>query len=525
MAVFDEDLRLVFADGAALDGDALGFLPGTTLADLIPEDRLVEALSCAQQALSGVAARFDYRDLAGRRTWAVEVVPYRGPDTGPGSIAWLARDARAAKVAEDQLAHRALHDPLTGLANRQLFMDRLRQALARLYRTGSSITVLFLDLDRLKTVNDTLGHAVGDEVLVRVGRRLRRALRPIDTVARFGGDEFVVLCEDIEPADAERVARRLRSALAKPMVVEGREFRISASMGVRTIGDPHADPADVVREADVAMYRAKHLGRATFQLFDESMRVEPAQRVTMETELRRALAEEQLLLLYQPQVRLGDLTTVSAEALVRWRHPTRGIVDPQDFLFVAEETGLMGPIGAWILERICADIRDWPQEVGAAMNLGAEEIADPELIARTKRIVERAGVAPERLCFEVSETALFLETERALAALRGLRDHGFRVAIDDFGVGFSSLHHLRQLPPVDILKLDRTFISGLGRYDTDAAIVASVVLLTNSLGMEALGEGVETDEQLDLLRMMGCDYAQGFLFGRPQPVGKFLAGI
>jgi EAL domain-containing protein (putative c-di-GMP-specific phosphodiesterase class I) len=270
------------------------------------------------------------------------------------------------------------------------------------------------------------------------------------------------------------------------------------------------------------MYAAKHRGRATFEVYDETMRLTSVDKLAIETGLRRALVQDELVLLYQPQVRLGDMSMVSAEALVRWRHPSRGLVDPHEFLGVAEEMGLMRPIGKWVLERICRDMPSWPGSLGVAMNLAGDELADPDLVTRAADAVGRAGIDPERVCFEVSETALFIEAERAVTALTELRGQGFRVAIDDFGVGFSSLYNLRVLPRVDRLKLDRAFVAGLGEHDTDAAIVASVILLTNSLGMEALGEGVETETQLELLRMMGCDYAQGFLFGRPQPADELI---
>jgi diguanylate cyclase (GGDEF)-like protein len=506
-----------------LDESAPGFLPGSALTDLIPEDALAEALSCAHQALDGHNAHFDYRDPAGGRTWSVEVAPWSADEQGPCAIAWLARDTSAVKAAERQLARQALHDPLTGLANRQLFMDRLQRAITHLYRRSSPLAVMFIDLDRLKTINDTLGHAAGDEVLCRVAQRLRRALRPTDTVARFGGDEFVVLCEDAGGEGAvERLTRRLGAVLARPLAIEGQEFVVSASIGVKTVEDPQADPAEIVRDADAAMYAAKHHGRATFEVYDDSMRLSSVQKVAIETGLRRALVRDELTVLYQPQVRLGDMAIVSAEALVRWRDPARGLVDPHEFLGIAEEMGLMRPIGNWVLERIVRDIRQLPPSVGLAMNLAADEVADPDLVTRMTEVVEREGIDPARLCFEVAESALFIEAERAVGALSGLHEYGFRVAIDDFGVGFSSLHNLRLLPPVDILKLDRAFVSGLGTHDTDAAIVASVILLTNSLGMDALGEGVETEAQLELLRMMGCDYAQGFLFGRPQPIDQLV---
>ena len=316
-----------------------------------------------------------------------------------------------------------------------------------------------------------------------------------------------------------------RSILARPMNVDGHELMITASMGIALASDPYADPAGLVRDADAAMYRAKDRGRATFQFFDETMRLQAVDRLRIENDLRTALVQDELLLVYQPQIRLGDGVTVGAEALLRWRHPDRGLIAPNGFIGLAEETGLMVPIGYWVMEQVCQDVATWPVGMRASINLSANQLADTDLVARTVAILEKTGVSPERLCLEVTENALFTEADRAARTLRELRALGLALAIDDFGVGFSSLYHLRQLPEVDILKLDRAFVSELGKSDRDAAIVASVILLTNSLGMEALGEGVETEEQADHLRTMGCDYAQGFWFGEPRPVEDFTARV
>jgi diguanylate cyclase (GGDEF)-like protein len=526
LAVFDTDLRLAFADGSAIDEDAPGLLPGSPLSDLVPPEQWRHILPRVEQALAGEAVTLEFRDTPSRRTWSVELAPYRAEGDELQGIVWVARDVSARRAAEEQLAHRALHDPLTGLANRQLFMDRLEQALARLSRRESYVAAIFIDLDRLKAINDSLGHAGGDAVLTEVARRIKHVLRPADTLARFGGDEFVALCEEVAtPSEAERIARRLGAVLARPLTVDGQEVVVTASMGIRLTNEPRTDPVALVREADAAMYRAKDSGRATFRFFEESMRLQAVDRLKLENDLRGAVAGGELVMLYQPQVRLGDHRTVGAEALLRWRHPDRGLIEPQDFIGIAEETGLMVPMGHWIIDRVCHDAVQWPRQVSVAINLSANQLADRELVQRTATVLTRTGIDPARLCLEVTENALFTEADRAAATLGELRALGCRLAIDDFGVGFSSLHHLRHLPEVDLLKLDRAFVSELGQNDRDAAIVASVILLTNSLGMEALGEGIETAEQADHLRTMGCDYGQGYWFGMPDPADALVARL
>jgi diguanylate cyclase (GGDEF)-like protein len=525
VAVFDRNLRLVLAEGGGVDADAPGLLPGTSLQELVPPERAAEFEAHAREALAGACTSLEYRDLAGHRSWAVELVPFRAdPDAEISGVSWVARDVSANKTAEAHLAHQALHDPLTGLANRQLFMDRLAQALARLTRRHREIAVIFIDLDRLKVVNDSLGHAAGDEVLMHAARRMQRVIRPTDTLARWGGDEFVVVCEEIAShTEAERIVRRLAAALARPLVIEGQELTVTASMGIALTLDPYTDPGGLIRDADAAMYRAKDRGRATFEFFDSTMRLATGDRLRIENELQAALLRDEFELLYQPQVQMGDGRVIGGEALLRWRHPERGVLEPKRFIGLAEESGLIVPIGYWVIEQVCRDIASWPSELTASINLSPNQLADPKLVPRLTAILETAGIAPDRLWIEVTESALFTEAERATRTLHELRRLGFTIAIDDFGVGFSSLYHLRQLPDVDVLKLDRTFVSQLGFSDRDAAIAASVILLTNSLGMEALGEGIETEDQADYLRTMGCDFGQGFLFGAPQPVGEFLS--
>lgn len=525
LAVFDRTLRLEFAEGAALDLEArLLLTPGRPLSELVPAESRAEVEHCAQNALEGEMTTLEVHSEETGRTWAVQLGPYRVDDGPIEGVVWIARDVSIRKAAEDRLAHQALHDPLTGLANRQLFMDRLELALARLGRHASQLTILFVDLDRLKHVNDGLGHAAGDQVLVHAARRMRRVLRPSDTLARFGGDEFVALCEDLEGRKAaETIARRLGAVLLKPMSIESTELVMTASIGIAMTSDSRADATGLLRDADAAMYRAKDRGRANFQFHSESStQLRTRDRLKVENDLRRAVARSELRLLYQPQIRLGDGKTIGAEALLRWEHPEGGLMQPSDFIGVAEDSGLMVPIGYWVLEQVFREAMTWSADLRASINLSPNQLSDPDLVQRTIHLLDDTGADPSRFCLEVTETGLFTDAERAGSTLTRLRELGFTVAIDDFGVGFSSLYHLRQLPQVNVLKLDRSFVAELGRNDRDAAIVASVILLTNSLGMEALGEGVETEEQADFLRTMGCDYGQGFLFGPPGPASALL---
>jgi diguanylate cyclase (GGDEF)-like protein len=421
------------------------------------------------------------------------------------------------REAERQLAHQALHDSLTGLANRVLFMDRLDQALARLQRHASPLALLFVDLDHFKVVNDSLGHAAGDDVLVQAADRLRRALRPTDTIARFGGDEFVILCEDAAGrAEAEEIAGRISEALARPFKISGQEVVLTASTGIVIANDTHTDSGALLRDADTAMYRAKDRGRANSQVFDNSMRMRAVQRLELETALRRAIETDQLRVLYQPQVRLSDGATISCEALVRWQHPERGLIDPADFIPIAEESGLIVQLGDWVMRHVAADMKRSGASLPVSVNVSPRQLADPDFVDAVRDIVAEAGIDAGELCLEVTESALFSDPDTALLRLGALRSIGVRLAIDDFGIGFSSLWHLRQVPEVDLLKIDRAFISEIGNNRKDSAIVGAVIVLAGSLGMEIVAEGIETQGQADELRAMGADYGQGWFFGRPR---------
>ena len=517
VVLYDRDLRVTLAEGAGIDHRTRELLAvGRSVREILPPD-YADLLTAFEDALAG---RFSNHELETEgHVWHVDIGPFApGGDEAEGVFS-VARDVTERKLAQTQLAHQALHDSLTGLANRVLFTDRLQQALARLARRQTTLALLFVDLDRFKMVNDSLGHAAGDELLLEVADRLRTALRPTDTVARFGGDEFVVVCEDVvNKGEAETIVRRVSSSLARPYEIADQEVVITASIGVVMTADPEADAETLLSDADTAMYRAKERGRALFQFFDSSLRMRVVQRLQLENSLRAAIKRGALRVHYQPQVRLADNKVVGCEALVRWSDPERGVIQPNDFIPVAEDSGLIVPLGDWVLKRVCQDKRLWTAPLGVSVNLSPTQLADPDLVEKVDRLLQETGVEPASLCLEVTESALFADSASALGALTALRRLGVRLAIDDFGIGFSSLYHLRELPQVDFLKLDSAFVADLGRSRKDSAIVASVIVLANALGVEIVGEGIETEAQARELRDMGCDLGQGFFFGQPRAV-------
>jgi len=444
-----------------------------------------------------------------------------------------ARDLTERKRVEAALEHQALHDALTGLPNRLLFLDRLEQAIARASRDHATPAVMFLDLDRFKLVNDGLGHDAGDDLLVAVAERLRGALRPGDTVARFGGDEFVLLFEGLsEPESADVLARRILACFSQPFPVGGEQFQASASLGV-ALGDGIKTAGELVRDADAAMYRAKALGRGRLQLFDAATQDEALSRVHTETALRDALARGELRLHFQPIVELAGCRPVGVEALLRWEHPARGLLAPDAFIAVAEDSGLIVPIGAWVLAEACRRVRAWNElldeahQLRLSVNLSARQLAEPELLATVRDTLLGAGIDPRHLelSLEITEALMLHDPEMAAQRLGELRALGVQFAIDDFGTGYSSLAYLRRFP-VSVVKIDSPFVAGLGIDDHDEAIVSAIVRLAHTLGLRVVAEGVETQLQLAHLRAMGCDYAQGFLLGRPEPAERmdFLTG-
>jgi diguanylate cyclase (GGDEF)-like protein len=416
--------------------------------------------------------------------------------------------------------HRATHDELTGLPNRALVLDRLSHAMTRAERTDSRVCVLFVDLDRFKAINDSLGHSVGDEVLVRVAERLQVAVRPSDTVGRLSGDEFVVICEDLTPNDALHIAERVADAVSAPVQLYGRELVLTASVGLAT-SCTQATAEDVLRDADVAMYRAKERGRARIEVFDETIRAQMLARIEMEHALRRAVNNGEMRLHYQPVVDAESGALLALEALVRWQHPDFGLLSPDLFVPLAEDAGLILSLGRWVIVEACRQLAAWRADdsplgqVRVSINLSSRQFAEAGLVDFIGAALRSARLDGKSVGFEITESVLMDHAEVTMATLRRMKDLGVHLAIDDFGTGYSSLSYL-QLFPVDTVKIDRSFVQRLSGDGNDA-IVSAVVSLARALGLDVVAEGVETMEQLEELRLLGCGAVQGYLFDTPQP--------
>ncbi|WP_276973680.1 bifunctional diguanylate cyclase/phosphodiesterase, partial [Ferrimicrobium acidiphilum] len=450
----------------------------------------------------------------GRRIWSEARISTIIDDTGElVGLQGIVRDVSERKAVEDQLAHQALHDPLTGLPNRTLFSDRVQQALTRLKREISFAAVLFLDLDGFKLVNDSLGHALGDELLQGVGERLRSAARSTDSVARLGGDEFVVLCENlVDPTEAMTLAERLLEALAAPFDIAGHQLFISASIGVATT--PATDPDTFLRDADTAMYQAKKSGRNRCTAFHPGLHEQTSRHLRRASELHGALERNELRVFYQPLLSLASGEVIAFEALLRWEHPIEGMLFPEEFITVAEDAGLMPAIGAWVLLEACSQTARWTQDysgLSISVNVSPHQITE-ELIVHVQSALAASDLSPSQLVLEVTESAVVAIAN--VSVLERLREIGIRISVDDFGTGFSSLAQLQELP-VDELKIDRAFVQRLAGTEADAAIVTSIIELAHTIGLNAVAEGVETTAQAAAVRSLGCDSGQGYLWSRP----------
>ncbi|HWS45691.1 MAG TPA: EAL domain-containing protein [Acidimicrobiia bacterium] len=439
-------------------------------------------------------------------------------------IARLASIAIERKAFEERLAHESMHDPLTGLPNRVLFLDRLSLAVARGNRTRAGVAVLFLDLDRFKNVNDSLGHDAGDELLVGVAHRLESMLRPGDTVARFGGDEFTILCEDLPHESAREraieIAQRLLASIERPFVVRNAETFVGISIGIALSSTGTETADELLRDADAAMYHAKDAGRGRAEVFDDTMRARVLARHATENALHRAIERGELRLFFQPIVSLRDARCTGAEALVRWQHPERGLVLPSEFVPLAEETGLIVPLGAWVLEQAAVQAARWQlqhdDDFVVSINLSARQVVEPDLADRVADVIARTGVRPSNLCFEITETVLMHDADAVMRVIERMRTLGVHFAIDDFGTGYSSLGYLKRFS-VDTVKIDRAFVDGIADDDGDRAIVSAVIGLAHELALYVVAEGVEREQQLTELVALGCDGAQGYFFAPPQP--------
>ncbi|MBM3989495.1 MAG: EAL domain-containing protein [Planctomycetes bacterium] len=433
------------------------------------------------------------------------------------------------KLAEEQLAHRSFYDTLTELPNRALFHDRLRHALRRGARRAARrsdyvFAVLLLDLDRFKVINESLGHFAGDRLLVMIARRLELSLRPGDTVARLGGDEFAILLDDIgDASDAVKVADRVHGELSAPFNIGGHELFVSSSIGIATSLTGYHRPEDVLRDADTAMYRAKASGRARHALFDSAMHAHAVQQLQIERDLRRAIERHEMRVHYQPIVSLATGTIGGFEALVRWTHSERGPISPADFIPIAEETGLIVPLGRWVLRQACMELATWQRKLGnpractLSVNLSSKQLNQPDLAHQIAQILVETGVKGEDLQLEITESAILEHPDAAKSILLKLKELGLKLSIDDFGTGYSSLSYLQRFP-IDSLKIDRSFVQHLGsergEHSDDARIARTIVMIGRNLGKSVVAEGVETAAQLSLMRAVECDHAQGYFFSK-----------
>jgi len=515
--------------------DILGYseseLLQRTVADVTHPDDVALSNAAISDLASGRINKFHtekrYMHADGRVMWALTSVSMlRGSEGRQGYAVAQIQDISDRRAAEEQLVHQATHDPLTGLPNRVLLMDRLQVELSRGRQESRTCTaVVFVDLDGFKAINDSLGHDVADRVLVEVAHRLRREVRPSDTVARLGGDEFVIMCPGMvsgEPGADVEVGERLMRAVTRPIVIDTKEVTVTASIGIAYAAGAHATAEDLIRDADTAMYQAKARGKNRYDVFDETLRGRANDRVAVEQALRRGLREERFRLFFQPVVDVYSAAPVAVEALVRLDDAERGLLAPAIFIKAAEDTGLIVPMGAWAMAEACRQLATWrscgdaPADLHVAVNLSVRQASRPDLVDTVVLALVDAGLPPQVLALEVTESVLIEADATTVRQLGQLRDMGIRIGIDDFGTGYSSLTYLKRLP-VSFLKIDKSFVSGLVDDPSDRKIVAGVIRLAQALGLLTIAEGVENPAQLAVLRELGCDQAQGFLFGRPRP--------
>jgi diguanylate cyclase (GGDEF)-like protein/PAS domain S-box-containing protein len=496
--------------------------PGLWARQMHPDDRA--RMFAREESLAEPSAPDEYRlrHRDGRTVWVRDEAALA--TDAEGRLRWhgVISDVTDRKLAEAELERRAdviryqaVHDPLTSLPNRALFQDRLVQALAR---PGAQVAVVLLDIDNFKLVNDSLGHSAGDELLMKIAPRLQTALRPDDTIARLGGDEFVVLLDRIpDERSAARVAERIVASFEAPFELSAGEHFAKASLGIAIAGAEGSEPASLIRDADAAMYQAKARGRARFEIFDRAMRARSVERLSVENDLRRALMREELHVVYQPIVSLRDSSIASVEALLRWEHPTRGLLLPADFIAVAEESGLIESIGRFVLDSACTQAARWhalrpdSRPLGIAVNLSVRQFTQRDLLATVAATLAESGVEPSSLCLEITESVLLEEPQGVADTIRRLSRLGVRFVLDDFGTGYSSLAYLSGLP-IDGLKVDQSFVRSLGTDERSTAITTAIVRMAQALSLEVIAEGVEAAHQLRALRALRCELGQGFFF-------------
>ncbi|HUG14353.1 MAG TPA: EAL domain-containing protein [Thermomicrobiales bacterium] len=499
---------------------------GQSVTRLLPERMQATVATSVQHHLSSEATKSAGTtvELVGVRSDGVEVPLEMSMTAGSANgslfVTGILRDISERKALEAELTHQAFHDHLTGLPNRALFNDRLQHAVLRAVRRDSSLAVLFVDIDNFKRVNDSLGHTAGDELLITVADRLGGCLRAEDTLARLGGDEFTILLEDIDGIDdAVEVARRISEHVTLHVMCDNREISIGVSIGIALSVAGQMDAEELLRDADVAMYAAKRRGKGGHALFTPTMTEAVWERLTLESDLRHALERSELRLQYQPIVDLANGTVGAVEALLRWDHPTRGLIEPVTFIRVAEETGLIIPIGAWVLREACGEVAGWSEftvdgrPLSLNVNLSGRQFQQLDLAESVASVLAKSGLEPSRLRLEITETALMETGEATLATLQRLKALGVQIAIDDFGTGYSSLSYLKQFP-VDVLKIDRSFVDGIDQHPESRSIVRALVAVAMSLNLNVVAEGIETDAQREELIALGCDVGQGFYFSK-----------
>ncbi|HEV3474283.1 MAG TPA: EAL domain-containing protein, partial [Actinomycetota bacterium] len=475
---------------------------------------LVEA-AAAPGAVLNVEVRWRHGDGSWRN--AEIVVTNLQDDPAVRGMVLNVRDVSERKRLEEELQHRALHDPLTDLANRSLFRESAGRSMARASREGKSVAVLFLDVDEFKHVNDSLGHGAGDRMLQAIAERLRSSIRAYDVAARLGGDEFGVLLEEADERVAKAVADRVMKSMERPILLVGHQMTVGVSLGIAVSEPEHTDVDELLRNADAAMYMAKSRGKGRYEFFEPTMHTSARERLEAVGELRKAMDEQQFVLHYQPIVSLSDGTLTGVEALLRWEHPTRGTVQPMEFIPLAEETGMIVPIGRWVLEEACSQMSQWDRRVSRApemtmsVNVSVRQLQEPDFVSDVEAALRAANLEPSRLTLEITETVLIRDVQQSLTRMEELHELGVQLAVDDFGTGYASLGYLARFP-IDILKIDRTFISGSG---SGSDLTPVMVSIGQTLGLHTLAEGVEHPEQVGQLRKLGFDSAQGFLFSKP----------